>query len=156
MESEGGDIYLCGVRWGLRQIKVNTYEMLLYNVKSPVSDISNTGICFTAKTLVLEGAVAWYGIYAFLHMHSGCSSCILPFDIIFEIQRTSVFFEKCFIFKILQPLVVQTIKQHHVDSCAVRAGLFYKIVVQRVFIAFNYSDLSFLGYFMIPNRLLTL
>jgi len=133
---------------GLRQTKVNTYEILLSNVKSPMSDISNTGICLMAKTLVLEGAVAWNEIYSFLHMHSGCSSCSLLFDSIFKIQRTSVFFKICFIFQILQPLVVLTVKQHHVDSCAIRAGLFYKIVVvQRVFIAYNYSDLSFLGYF---------
>ena len=107
-----------------------------------------------AKTLVLEGAMAWYKIYCFLHVHSGCSSCTLPLDSIFKIQRTSVFFQKCFIFHILQPLVVLTFKQLHVDSRAVRAGLFYKIVVvQRVVIAYNYSDLSFLGYFMTPNRL---
>jgi hypothetical protein len=82
---------------------------------------------------VLEGAMAWYEIYSFLHMHSGCSSCILPIGSIFKIQRNLVFFKKCFIFQILQPLVVLTVKQHHVDSCAVRAGLFYKIgVVQRV------------------------
>ena len=88
-----------------------------------------------AKTLVLEGAKAWYKIYSFLHMHSGCSSCILPFDSIFKVQRTSVFFKKCFIFQILQPLVVLTVKQIYVDSCAVRADLFYKIVVvQRVFL----------------------
>jgi len=81
---EGGQfICLCGVGGGLRQTKVNTYEILLSNVKSPMSDISNTSICLMVKTLVLEGAVAWYEIYCFLHMHSGCSSCILPFGSIF-------------------------------------------------------------------------
>jgi len=68
---------------GLRQTKVNTYEILLSNVKSPMSDISNTSICLMAKTLVLEGAVAWYEIYSFLHMHSGCYSCSLPFGSVF-------------------------------------------------------------------------
>jgi hypothetical protein len=131
---------------------VNTDEILLSNVKCPMSDISNTGICLMAKTLVLERAKARYEIYYFLHMHFGCSSCIHPFDSIFKIQRTSVFFKKCFIFQVLRP----TVKQLHVDSCAVRAGLFCKIiVVQRVFIAYNYSDFSFLGYFMMPNRLLS-
>jgi hypothetical protein len=139
---------------GLRQTKVNTDEILLSNVKCPMSDISNTGICLMAKTLVLERAMAWYEICSFLHMHFGCSSCILPFDNIFKIQRTSVF--EMFYFSNFAALVVLTVKQLHVDSCAVRAGLFYEIVfVQRVFIAYSYSDFSFLGYFMMPNRLLS-
>jgi hypothetical protein len=155
MEWAGQFICLCGVG-GLRRTKVNTDEILLSNVKCPLSDISNTGICLMAKPLVLKTAMAWYEIYSFLHVHFGCSSCILPFDSIFKIERTPVFFKKYFIFQILQPLLVLTVKQLHVDSCAVRAGLFHKIVVvQRVFIVYNYSDFSFLGYFMMPNRLLS-
>ena len=57
----------------MRQTKVNTCELLLSNVKSPTSDIFNTGICLMARTSVLEGALAWYEIYSFLHIHSGCS-----------------------------------------------------------------------------------
>jgi hypothetical protein len=75
----GGGIFVCVGG----EVETNKSEHLWNNLKSPMSDISNTSICLMAKTLVLEVAVAWYEIYSFLHMHSGCSSCIFPFGSIF-------------------------------------------------------------------------